>query len=467
MVQQIKQVVVTYVTHRWVMAGIAAWLLLGVTPQLFMGFAGTKPPSELAPVIMMLLGMPIFFVSIMLVPQAKAQFAHWRNRIVPGFVLPHITVLASLLIVLVILFPLLVGWCYRFNPLGTTAMATAIAASAIWGSHSNRYWAMWVALAVFYSSLTTAGSNWWLVEDASNRPFHAMILATGIVLLIGWLWRLSSLREEMDDYQTKAKWRTAFKAGTEVAEGRRAAAEQLRRNKFTAWFCDVWMARLGGYHGGSLVRLARLLRYGFGLPAELQGVVMATWSAAIFLFMAKLGYLENALEYGPVHLYMYMAMICPGFFVGEWLAQRRPRIVAEVLLPLARSRLVEGLFAATAWSAALYWLAMNAGLVLVAWLSLGDQLSLAETAMMLLLTATSTFAMAGFGLRIAVWPSSIKRLAVLTVAIISLQVPLFVWVVESQDYSDALFLVLAVVMVLVGTILTRWAKNAWLNLELG
>jgi hypothetical protein len=46
--RQIRQVAMTYLTHRWVMAGIAAWLLLVVMPQLVVGWAIENPHPSLA-----------------------------------------------------------------------------------------------------------------------------------------------------------------------------------------------------------------------------------------------------------------------------------------------------------------------------------------------------------------------------------------------------------------------------------
>lgn len=466
-VNQLKKVATIYLTHHWVMAGIAAWLLLVTAPQLFLGADSKKSAQDMAQQASTVLGMPIFFLSLMLVPQAKAQFAHARSRLTPDFAWPHVAILAALLLVLVIGFPLVAAGCFRVDPIGTIALAVAMSASAIWASHFNRMLGMVIALIVFCSTMTSAGTDWWLLRAESHPPALVVIVLAGVGLLVFWLWRLANLREEMDDYLTLTQWRTARKAGSEVPEQRRILAEAARRNKLAAWVTDAWHARLGGYHHGGLFHLARLLRYGFGQPAEIQAVFMAVMFAAISLFMARFSSSAKGPGFGAIYFYVIMATIFPGFLAGEWLAQRRPRIAAELLLPLSRPQLFTGLFTATAWNAVECWLAMNAGLVLVASQTLGDQFTVEKIGMALLMTASGAFATGGLSLRISVWPSFIKRLAVLMAAMISLQIAMRAWTSKSNALADAPFVLLAVLLVAAGALFLKLARSAWLNLELG
>jgi hypothetical protein len=464
--RQFSQVLITYATHRWIMAIIAAWLVLIMVPQLVLGSL-RQSPSDMLPMVNILMEMPLIFLSIMLVPQAKAQFAHSRAALMPGFVLPHVVVLGVILLLLVIVFPLVVSWCCGFDSLGMTSLAAAIVAPVLWAVHFSRMWGMIVGLAVFYSTMTTSGAKWWLLEAASHRPIHVVILLACVGLIIGWLVRLCRLREEMDDYQTTVQWHTSRKSGTEVSEQRRIVAEQVRRSKWASLISDAWLSRVGGYHGDKFHRLARLLRFGFGQPAELMGLFMAAWFFAITLFLARFSFTAGSLGFSSMLFYVQIAMLFPGMFAGEWLAQRRPRIAVELLFPLSRARLVDGLFAATAWSAAAFWLVLNAGLVLLLWLVAYDRFTPEIVFLMLLLTASGAFGLGALSLRTAVWTSAVKRLAVLMITMFLFQAPLLAWSLGREKIGDAPFVLAAAVLCGIGVLFVNLARRAWLNVELG
>ena len=465
--RQISQVLMTYVTHRWIMAIIAASFTLIVTPQLVLGTLSKQSPSSLVPMVNTLIGMPLLFLSIMLVPQAKAQFAHSRAALTPGFTLPHVVVLGFILLLMVIVFPLTVGWCCQFDSLGIATLAAAIVTPIIWAVHFNRMWGMVVGLAVFYSTVTTAGAEWWLLEAQAHRPIHTAILIACLGLLLGWLARLCRLREEMDDYQTTVQWHTARKTGSEVSEQRRILAEQIRRSKLASLVGDAWLSRIGGYHGDRWHRVARLLRYGFGQPGELLGLFMAVWFFTITLFLAKFSFAAGSSGFNAMLFYIQVAMLFPGMFAGEWLAHRRPRIAVELLFPLSRPQLVDGLFAATAWNAVAFWLVLNAGLVLLLWLTANDRFTPAIVGLMLLLTGSGAFGLCGLSLRTAVWTSVVKRLSVLMITMFLFQAPLLAWTLGREWLGDAPFVLAAAVLCVTGVVFTSLARRAWLEVELG
>jgi len=469
--RRLEQIAITYLTHRWVVVGIAAWLCFVIAPQLFFGAFSTKSPLGMTPLLNTIIGIPLLFGPMILVLQAKAQFAHSRSRLLPSFAMPHLAVLAGLLVALTIAFPLTIAACCRLDPLGITALAVAMAAPTIWAAHTNRMWGMLVGLVVFFSTMTQAGAGWWVLPSASAWPIHAVILAIGVTMQAGWFWRLAQLREEMDDYQTTAQWAGARKTGIEVAEQRRAIANQMRRSKLMSWVSDAWLRRLGGYYGGNQFGLARLLRYGFGQPAEVQGLFMAVFFYAFTIFMAKYSYSAQGLQSGPpfgaMLFYLIFATMFPGFTAGELLAQRRSRIATEMLRPLARGQLVDGLFAASLWNSAAMWLVMNTGLALLVWQLAYDQFTFASLGMLLLLTAAGSLAIGGVALRTAVWPSLFKRLAGLYIAMFPVTAPLIAWQVGRAKFDEWPFIVAATAFVAFGVWMITQAKRVWMNLELG
>ncbi len=108
------------------------------------------------------------------------------------------------------------------------------------------------------------------------------------------------------------------------------------------------------------------------------------------------------------------------------MAQRRPRISWEMLLPVSRSQLIDGLFAASIRNAFTLWVMMNGALVVVISLQ-ANQLSPGTLGMFLLMSASTMFAALGVGLRVAVWLSMAKRLAVLFVNCIVFLGPMAAW----------------------------------------
>jgi hypothetical protein len=270
----------------------------------------------------------------------------------------------------------------------------------------------------------------------------------------------------MDDYQNTVHWRAARKSGCEVSEQRRIVAAQLRRSKVSSWISDAWLARVGGYHADKLPALARLLRYGFGQPAELQGLMMGSWFFLATLFLAKFSFTGGGSSFGMLQFYAQMTMIFPGMFAGEWLAQRRPRIGSELLLPLSRTRLIDGLLAATVWNVTAFWLVMSIGLVILIRITANDNVDPATSFMMLLMTSTGAIGLGGLSLRVSVWPSAVKRLAVVLVSMFLFQAPFLLWTLGREKFGSTPFLIVAAVMAGLGVVMFRLARQAWLDAEL-
>jgi hypothetical protein len=468
--RQIGQVLVTYVTHYWVMAGIAAGLVFAAAPQLVINPSSAKLPGGLMLVLSFAIALPAFFLSILLVPQAKAQFAHVRARLVPGYAGPHVAVLSGLLLLLMVLYPLVIARTFQLDRVGLMALTTAIVAPTILAAHFSRMAMILVPLAVLYSTFTEAGANWWLLQTESHRPLLTLIVLAGLAMSGFWLSRLCRLREEMDDYQNAVQWRASRRPGSETSEQRRILAEQIRRSKLTAWIYDQWFARIDRHHNDHLFRIARLLRFGFGLPSELQGLLMGALFAAFTLFMAKFNFLSGgptSRNLGAIQFYMQFGVLLPGFMAGEQLAQRRPRIAGELLRPLSRYQLVDGLLAATIWHWAGFWAVMNVGLLLVSWQTLGNQFTWKVVVVMLLVSATASFGLCTLCIRTAVWPSKVKRIVALMISAGVFQIPVIFWTAGRTTMGDLPAVFVAALMVVIGGLLIHNARNAWLKTELG
>jgi hypothetical protein len=136
-----------------------------------------------------------------------------------------------------------------------------------------------------------------------------------------------------------------------------------------------------------------------------------------------------------------------------------------MLLPVSRAQLVDGLFAGSMRNSLVLWLTINIALGIVV-ASANPELSLRTVAMYLLISAATMFATMAFSLRVSVWPSRAKRLAVLFPCWFALLPPLVVWGEGRERLGDAPFVVFAALLLGVGAWLLYSARKAWLNLEL-
>ncbi len=293
MLEQIKQVGMTYVTQRYLWWGLGLLSLMWL-PN-FILVVGRRPGVDAASPMLFAIGMPMFILLPFLVGQIKMQFGHSRARLMPQFFPAHLVVLGSILLTAFLLYPWLLASLSRVEPLGLIALALAIGVPAIWGVHLNRFSATLISLGVFYSLLTDWGLHWWIIDASSHRGVHVLLVAAGVFLAIAWLWRLCELTEEMPDYQNMYALMLARRTGSEAIEQRRIVAAQVRRNQLLARVGDWWFDRLGGYYGGSKAGLARILRYGFAAnPIEVQALYMVVMIIAVGLFLSRFSILAKA-----------------------------------------------------------------------------------------------------------------------------------------------------------------------------
>jgi hypothetical protein len=459
-----RKVLLTYVTHRywwWIGGGLSLFavlivLLTGPTRR------GTNESSAAVVVF------PMLFLNLFLVSQAKSQFAHARARLMPGFQTAHLFVLGSMLAVLYGLLPLAVALRTGDEPLGILALAGAIGASMVWGTHLNRFWPTMIGLAIFYSMLSPWGRNFWINEAAFYRPIHAVIFFTSSVLVASWLWRLAHINEEMDDYQNTLVAMLARRTGSEAIEQRRIVATQVTRSRLFAWVGDWWHAQLGGYYGGNPAGLARLLRYGFAaVPLEVNGLIFALMAFCMIVGFKQFDFLgRNPGSISGFFLVVQFGVLMPGQLAGEILAQRRPRIASELLLPISRGQLIDGLFAAIIRNTGAMWLIVHVAIGLALLLT-ETQIAPWTIVVFVLLSLATTVAVMGVCMRTSIWPSLFKRISISLLAWLVLLPPIMAWGAMREKQYAALFLVLAALLIAVGLILVERARRAWLALELG
>lgn len=468
MLAQIKQVSLTYLTQRYLWWGIGLLSLMAVPNFILLAMSGHRQTKDSAPMMLFALGMPMFVLLPFLVGQIKMQFGHSRARLMPQFLPAHLAVLSGILLTAFVLYPWLLAALGGMESIGLIALAMAIGVPAVWGAQLNRFSAVLISLVVFYSLLTDWGLRWWVVDASSHRGVLALIAVTGVILVIAWLKRLCELTEEMPDYQNVYALMLARRTGSEAVEQRRIVASQVGRNQLMASVGDWWFDRIGGYYGGSKAGLARLLRYGFSPnPIEVQGLFIALMIISIGLFFSKFSILAKAgSNVGAMFMFIQFSALMPAQTAGELLAQRRPRMAWEMLLPLSRSQLIDGLLAAAARNAFVMWLMMNASLAVVVGLQ-DEPVSLGTFSMFLLMSMSTMFATMGIALRVAIWPSMAKRMALLIPSCLIFVIPIALWWNLREKFGDWPFLIVAAGVVAFGVGLICEARRMWMKLELG
>jgi len=478
MLNEIKQVGISYISQRrlWWVLGLFAMIAL---PNMI-AVAGS---SRTAPQVMFLLAFPIMMLGQFFVGHVKMQFAHPRARLMPHFLPPHLGIVAAIVVFMFLIYPVGLAWIAGLNPQGPIALGLAIGAPAIWAAHKNRFLPILISLAVFYSLMTDAGQRFWVshslmtddgqsfwIRDPSQHQavLTAIVLVCTVVLII-WMWQSCHLNEEMDEYQNNYQMMLARRTGSEAIEQRRVVANAVGRNKLMGAVGDWWHSRLGGYYGGGDWGLSRLLRYGFGAtPVEGNALFMLTMFLAIGIFLSRFSWTASAKAGAFGGLWFFVVFMCllPGQMAGEQLAQRRPRIAFELLLPMSRSRLINGLFVASIRNSIVFWLMMTCGLGLVVVIT-KMELNLQTALMFILISGACTFTAMSISMRTAVWPSMAKRMMVAWVGSMIVVAPLIGWATQRSNIGDAPFLALSGVMLGLGAFLMHRARQAWLNLESG
>jgi hypothetical protein len=467
MLQQVSQVALSYLTHRLAVIGFLLWSGLVIAPQ-FWAFSNSAPGSaDAAQPIAMVLGMPLVFMMPFLVGHVKMQFAHPRCRLMPRFLPAHLLTLCSLLVVITVVYPFLLSRLAGFEPLCLVALSLTLAMPAIWGAHFGRPLGFVISIAVFYSLLTEWGLHWWILDAPEHRVLHALVVAASGGLLIGWLWRLAHLHEEMDDYLVMLNSRFGQRSRGEHSEQRRLIAKMLHRSKLTAAISDAWLSHVGGYHAGNPWRLARLMDYGFSTaPPVLSALLMAAMMLAISVFMIEFSFVGQDSGPGALWFLIQFGILLPGMFAGEWMFQRKPRMSSELLRPVSRTQYFNALLTASAWNAATLWITMHAALALAMLRVNREQLTLSAVATFLVLSFAIGMAAFGLGQRTAVWDSSTKRLGVTMLAWLGLAAPIIAWWTLRSDVGDAPFVFVAAILLALGAGLILEARRAWNNIEL-
>lgn len=459
-----RQVLRTYTTWRWM------WLYAPFCGVFVFGsYVSAISKVETFQLLLMTtifgLAMPIIMGLQWLVIVAKWQFANPRARLLPGYARAHVGVLGVIFVGLLVLHPLCLAAVHDLAPLGSLAFALSLG-GMLWACHRNNGLAVAPAMLIFFSGMTALGQHFWFSPLGEYHVLHGLLAALGAALVVGWLWRLAHLNEEMNDYQV-APLGVVGLSRLERAEQRRLQGELAARSRLVATLIDRWHDRP---HSNNP---AALFRYGFGrISSGLQAVFLGASCAIYGVALYQLHIMQTKTTTPDTLWFPIMiAVAIPSAGAGIYLAQRKQRMAQELLRPATRKQYFDGLLGALVKQTALLWLALQLALTVVV-LSIENVLLQEE---LLPLTAayfvvSLALQVPAFGLCIAIarWNSLLLQLlSMYAVAGLELLAIWAWWSAREQLGNFSAMALVIVVSLALGGAMIRAAQRSWLCAELG
>jgi len=475
MPERMLQVVRTYTTwwQTWLMTTFVA-LLTGVSGYLPVYENNRNAGTPVA--VCFALGLPALLGCSWLAVIAKWQFAHCRARLIPGYRAPHLAVLAVVLTLLLVVNPVGLSMTSgQLSPVGALAFTLLLGGASCWSVSANRQFRGALVLVLFFSAMTEMGNRFWFVVEGPYTAIHGPLLVVGTVLVVGWLWHLARLHEEMDDYQRAVPWTGWSSSRWERTERERIVGRQAARAGVIAALADRWRwhDRLQRLPASSHLR-PELLQYGFGrIPGAWHALFLGLGFAVFDLFLFQLRFMQGVGGPGPsngqLNTPVLFALLLPTAAIGLMLQQRLPRLGQELLRPASREAYFNALFWTLAKQAVLFWLALQVALAVAA-LALGtltrQELGRTATTYILLSLALQLPAFAWclwvtkrhsmLRTYLGIWVSGAFQFGVVSL-----------WWWSRQDGGDAIFSLLAAAIAVAGWLLIRRVRQSWLNMELG
>jgi len=467
---QAKQVALTYLTQRWLLL-LPGLILLTTIVAYATILAGGKGAEHLQ----MTLGLsfPIVMGFIWLASIAKWQFANPRARLLPGFAGPHLGVLGAVFFLILLANPFCLAWARGLSTLGVLAYALLLGGCALWGMQPGRGILILPAMTIFFSCMTDAGMQFWFAVPNQFAGLHGVMAAAGGAMVVGWLWRLSRLNEEMDDYQIIPLGMPEGYSRLERAEQRKLLGRVSARRNLMQALADRWHDRLHHLSAGPKSR-SRLLQYGFGhLSGVAQALIAGLGFVAYGMVLSQLTLMQGGRTgplFGFVGIAIQMASVIPAFTAGTLMMTRLPRMFQELLRPATRAEYLDRLFLALAKQSGWLWLALLIGsLAMVVSTGAFPEENLPSLvgsyALISLAAQVPTF---GFSLWLARKGSMWRIILGLYAAMLFHGLVLGAWWVGRKHFGDPIIVLIATVMLLVvGTKMVAWARRAWLRTELG
>ncbi len=459
MLEQLKQVGMTYITWRWMWFVIPLMLVIVLLNIL----------SDDRSVSLISLGIPCMFGLIWIAAVAKWQFANPRSRLLPEYTQPHLWVFGMILLLMFVISPLWLSASQGMSPWGPLAFTLLLGGSALFTIILNRGIFILLSFIIFLSGFAPGPTQtFWIGDSAATNAIHILLTLVGGAMVSYCLWFLAQLTEEMDEYQAVPA------GGSRVgrAQQRRFMGRQIKKAKILNWLTDRWLDR--GFANAINGSTASLAQYGF---ARSSGYFSACFAGiAYFLYgmlLMQFGFIRrmgsSEVQNHPPTMFILFAVLLPAAAVGMVLMQHRPRMAQELLRPAKRTSYFDSLFFAMAKRSVWLWASLFASLWLIAFAT--DTLPQENREALILKFAALSFAVQvpafGLCLRMGLWNSmfgvifGLYPVVAIQMGVISL------WWYNQEDWTWPIFVLVLLLHIALGLGIIAWARRKWLEAELG
>ena len=198
---------------------------------------------------------------------------------------------------------------------------------------------------------------------------------------------------------------------------------------------------------------------------------MAGLSLTIYgLFLNQLSFMQHGGSQGMANMALTFATIIPAYGAALLMMQRLPRMAQELLRPATRSEYLDGLLLALAKQTGWLWLAMQVGLLAMAFATnaFPDENLLSLAVPYLLISLAAQIPAFGMSLWLA-RKGSMRQIALGFCGVAIFQMAAIgAWWSSHEEWWGPLVAGLAIALLLaLGMKTIAWTRHAWQQLELG
>lgn len=455
----------TYLTRRKATAVIGLVSLVVLILLCLVGSSSSAAPPKLAAFF---IGMPSMAIVLFLVQQAKWQFVHPRAKLMPHFAFAHLSVLGGLLLLSLGIYPVVASQLLGVSTLGIASFSILSGSISVWGMHLMRQSFNFAAIALFYSLYISKFSWIWIEPTPELVPIHIVAIAAGWIGIGLWLRRLARMTEEDDAYLIPVQAQFGQASRMEKSEARRTVALIFSRNKLRGWITDRWHDRLARITPQSNSERRGMLRYGMTpTPVFVRNIFLMGMMVSI---AALISIMDIGL--GP-HKYFGAIAQCSIFtligsmMISQLLATRRARLSQELLLPMTRQTLVDGLLHVSVIDCLqLICVSCITIAALTAWL-IPEYLTPLNIAAMLLAILSVQPLLIGSGFRAGLITSGMERFSMMLLILYAAMAAAAGVFALSFFIGLVYGAILSVCIAAIGWKVIQSARQKWMNVELG
>lgn len=270
-----------------------------------------------------------------LISHVKEQFAHPRSKLMPNFMASHVGILGILLLVLLVIIPAIVSCLSGLPLLGTVSFAALFGAVNLWVQQTKhprvQLFAMPLYLLLFFSVMLSMadvnsvwiyfGINFWIESNPDFTFVHSIILITSWIGISLWLRQLTQAAEE-----------TTRVPSNQGIQG---------------LFSDRWLEKIARQTITTNLDRQRTLRYGMTptppLVRNVFGPILAIGMALSVAFLIG----DKDSDYRKLAIIVGMGYCIFGSVISSGiLLQKRTRLSQELMLPMTRRSLIDGILRA-------------------------------------------------------------------------------------------------------------------------